>query len=68
MPVVLDKLNKNTNFMQISLVPRGLNLGVCNVIDTDNSQGFGFESKGTEALSFRQVHGCFFQAHAKSTH
>ena len=24
------------------------------------SQGFGFENKGTEALSFRQVYGCFF--------
>ena len=24
-------------------------------------QGFGFENKGTEALSFRQVYGCFFR-------
>ena len=32
------------------------------------SQGFGFENKGTEALSFRQVYGCFFQAPDKSTH
>ena len=24
------------------------------------AQGFGAENKGTEALSFRQVYGCFF--------
>ena len=26
-----------------------------------DAQGFGFENKGTEALSFRQVYGCFFR-------
>ena len=28
------------------------------------AQGFGFVNKGTEALSFRQVYGCFFRVPA----
>ena len=31
-------------------------------------RGFGFENKGTEALSFRQVYWCFFEACDMSTH
>ena len=32
------------------------------------AQGFGFGSKGSEALSFRQVYRCFSPACDKSTH
>ena len=32
-----------------------------NILDVFLSQGFGFENKGTEALSFRQVYGCFLR-------
>ena len=27
---------------------------------SEKAQGYGFENKGTEALSFRQIYGCFF--------